>query len=91
MKDFLPSMSWICLTGKIPGTIGETSVIAILIGAMILILLGVITLRIPAAYLVTFAVFMLIFGKEPMNANYLVAELCGGGLMLGAFLWQPIM
>jgi Na+-translocating ferredoxin:NAD+ oxidoreductase subunit D len=73
------------LTGKIPGTIGETSVIAILIGAIILILLGVITLRIPAAYLITFAVFMLIFGKEPMNANYLVAELCGGGLMLGAF------
>ena len=58
------------LTGKIPGTIGETSVIAILIGAI---------------YLITFAVFMLIFGKEPMNANYLVAELCGGGLMLGAF------
>ena len=73
------------LIGRIPGTIGETSVIAILIGAMILILLGVITLRIPAAYLITFAVFMLIFGKEPMNANYLVAELCGGGLMLGAF------
>ena len=73
------------LIGTIPGTIGETSVIAILIGAIILILLGVITLRIPAAYLITFAVFMLIFGKEPMNANYLVAELCGGGLMLGAF------
>ena len=35
--------------------------------------------------MITFAVFMLIFGKEPMNANYLVAELCGGGLMLGAF------
>ena len=62
------------LTGKIPGTIGETSVIAILIGAMILILLGVITLRIPAAYLITFAVFMLIFGKEPMNANYQVSS-----------------
>ena len=73
------------LLGTTAGTIGETSVIAILIGAMILILLGVITLRIPAAYLITFAVFMLIFGKEPMNANYLVAELCGGGLMLGAF------
>ena len=71
--------------GYTAGTIGETSVIAILIGAIILILLGVITLRIPAAYLITFAVFMLIFGKEPMNANYLVAELCGGGLMLGAF------
>ena len=73
------------LTGRIPGTIGETSVIAILIGAIILILLGVITLRIPAAYIITFSVFMLIFGKERFYLTYLVAELCGGGLMLGAF------
>ena len=73
------------LTGRIPGTIGETSVIAILIGAIILILLGVITLRIPAAYIITFSVFMLIFGKERFDLTYLVAELCGGGLMLGAF------
>ncbi len=36
------------LIGKTAGTIGETSVIAILIGAMFLILMGVITLRIPA-------------------------------------------
>lgn len=73
------------LIGTIPGTIGETSVIAILLGAIILILLGVITLRIPAAYLITFSVFVLIFGKEPGDVNYLVAQLCGGGLMLGAF------
>ena len=85
MRNGDPVNTMDMLIGRIPGTIGETSVIAILIGAIILILLGVITLRIPAAYLITFAVFMLIFGKEPMNANYLVAELCGGGLMLGAF------
>jgi electron transport complex protein RnfD len=67
------------LTGKIPGTIGETSVIAILIGAMILILLGVITLRIPAAYLIT------LFGGHGFDPQYITAHLCGGGLMLGAF------
>ncbi len=73
------------LTGNIPGTIGETSVIAILIGAIILILLGVITLRIPASYIITFAVFMFLFGAQRFDINYVVAQLCGGGLMLGAF------
>ena len=74
------------LTGKIPGTIGETSVIAILIGAIFLILMGVIDLKIPASYIITFAVFMFIFGADRFNTTYVVAELSGGGLMLGAFL-----
>ncbi len=73
------------LLGKTAGTIGETSVIAILIGAIFLILMGVINLRIPASYIITFAVFMLVFGASRFDVNYLVAELCGGGLMLGAF------
>ncbi len=46
------------LMGRIPGTIGETSVIAIIIGAIFLILMGVIDLRIPGTYIVTFAVFV---------------------------------
>jgi RnfABCDGE-type electron transport complex D subunit len=73
------------LTGNIPGTIGETSVIAILIGAIIMILLGVIDLKIPASYIITFAIFMFIFGAERFSTTYVVAQLCGGGLMLGAF------
>lgn len=73
------------LIGKTAGTIGETSVIAILIGAIILILTGVIDLKIPGAYIISFAVFILLFGGHGFDINYLVAELCGGGLMLGAF------
>jgi Na+-translocating ferredoxin:NAD+ oxidoreductase RnfD subunit len=73
------------LVGNTAGTIGETSVIAILIGAIFLILMGVIDLKIPGTYIITFAIFMLIFGEQPFNITYLVAELCGGGLMLGAF------
>lgn len=73
------------LIGRIPGTIGETSVIAIVIGAIFLILMGVIDLRIPGAYIVTFAVFMFLFGQQQFSIDYVVAQLCGGGLMLGAF------
>ncbi len=73
------------LVGKTAGTIGETSVIAILIGAIILIIFDVIDLKIPGAYILTFAVFILLFGGHGFSVDYLVAQLCGGGLMLGAF------
>ena len=54
------------LIGNTAGTIGETSVIAILIGAIIMILLGVIDLKIPASYIITFAVFMFLFGAQQL-------------------------
>ncbi len=73
------------LIGTIPGTIGETSVIAILIGAILLLFLGIIDLRIPGSYLVTFVVFIALFGGHGLDSNYILAHLCGGGLMLGAF------
>lgn len=72
-------------TGTIAGTIGETSVIAILIGAAYLFIRKVIVPTIPLVYIGTFAVFVLIFGGHGFDMNYLAAELCGGGLMLGAF------
>lgn len=72
-------------TGTIAGTIGETSVIAILIGAAYLFIRKIITPVIPFVYIATFAVFVLIFGGRGFDMNYLAAELCGGGLMLGAF------
>lgn len=73
------------LIGRTSGTIGETSAIAILIGAIFLILMGVIDLKIPASYIVTFVVFILLFGGHGFDWNYVTAQLCGGGLMLGAF------
>ena len=71
--------------GNIPGTIGETSVIAIVAGACIMILFGVIDLKIPGTYIVSFVIFMGVFGGHGWDANYLCAQLAGGGLMLGAF------
>ena len=73
------------VVGRTGGTIGETSVIALFIGACLLLLLGVIDLRIPGSYLVTFVLFTAIFGGHGFDPAYLTAQLSGGGLMLGAF------
>ena len=71
--------------GRTAGTIGETSMIAIVIGACILILMGVIDLRIPGSYIVGFVIFISIFGGHGFDWAYISAHLAGGGLMLGAF------
>lgn len=73
------------LIGRTAGTIGETSVFAILIGACILLMMGIIDLRIPGSYIVTFVLFAGIFGGHGFDPAYLSAQLAGGGLMLGAF------
>ena len=74
--------------GNIQGTIGETSVIAILIGAAILLCYKVISARIPLTYIGSFAVFVIIYmlaSGKGFDVNYLLTHLCGGGLMLGAW------
>ncbi|MEG1848093.1 MAG: RnfABCDGE type electron transport complex subunit D [Lachnospiraceae bacterium] len=73
------------IIGKTGGTIGETSMIAIVLGACILIMVGAIDLKIPATYIISFAIFILIFGGRGFDMTYLSAQLAGGGLMLGAF------
>ncbi len=76
------------IVGRTGGTIGETSVIAIVAGACILLLLGIIDLRIPGSYIVTFVVFLVavdLAKGQWISPAYLTAQLAGGGLMLGAF------
>lgn len=71
--------------GRCNGTIGETSMAAILIGAIFLLLLGIIDLRVPGTYIVSFVIFLGLFGGNGFDMNYISAHLAGGGLMLGAF------
>ena len=74
--------------GNTGGVIGETSTLAILFGAAYLLCKKIISIRIPAAYLLTFSVFMLIFGGFGFGGEgfyFLACELCGGGIMLGAW------
>ena len=49
------------LIGNEAGTIGETSMVAIVLGACFLIMVGVIDLRIPGTYIVSFVLFLVLF------------------------------
>lgn len=71
--------------GRTSGTIGETSMIALLIGAVFLLVMKVIDLRVPGSYILSFVVFILLFGGHGLDINYILSQLAGGGLMLGAF------
>ncbi len=66
------------------GVIGEVSAAAIILGGLYLVARKVISLRIPMTYILVFSAFVMIFGGRP-NLDYLFRELCGGGLMLGAW------
>lgn len=74
--------------GNIQGTIGETSALAILIGAVILLVFKVIDLKIPLTYIGSFTVFVICYMFATgmgFDGNYLLSHLFGGGLMLGAW------
>ena len=73
--------------GNIKGTIGETSAIALLIGAALLLFMKVIDWRIPGTYIGSFAVFIALFDifNGGFDFYHLLCEICGGGLLLGAF------
>ena len=73
------------VTGNIPGTIGEVSMIALVGGACFLLLLGVIDLRIPGSYIASLVVFLILFSGRGLDFDYIAGNLAGGGLMLGAF------
>lgn len=71
--------------GRTAGTIGETSMIALLIGAVFLLVMKVIDLRVPGSYILSFVVFILLFSGRGLDFGYILSQLAGGGLMLGAF------
>ncbi len=73
------------LIGTIPGTIGETSTLAIMLGAIFLLALGIIDITIPGTYILSFLVCIIAFGGYGFDVDYIMANLCGGGLMLGAW------
>lgn len=69
--------------GFTDGTIG-VSCAAMLVGAVYLLIVGGITWHIPGSYLLSFVIFMGLFGGQGFDPLFLLAELCGGGLMFGA-------
>lgn len=72
------------LYGNVGGCIGEVSALALLCGGIYLILRGVIHIRIPGAYLGTVAVLALLFPQGNAPVDWMMSQVLGGGVMLGA-------
>lgn len=68
--------------GNMAGTIGEVSKVALLIGAIYLLVRKVISLEIPIVYILATMVTLLVFGRGQED---LIAHLLTGGLIMGAF------
>ena len=80
----LPSALSVFL-GVTGGSMGEVSAIALLIGGIYLLVRKVITIQIPASYILTVAVLAVIFPAEGYgHLEYMLYAIFGGGLMLGA-------
>ena len=72
------------------GSIGESSAIAVLVGAAYMIIRRVIDVKIPLIYIAStigiVALIQLFSGNaDVLTVDYLVLQLCGGGLLVGAF------
>ncbi|MGM5482627.1 MAG: RnfABCDGE type electron transport complex subunit D [Nanobdellota archaeon] len=65
--------------GNIGGCIGETSAIALIIGGIFLISAKVIDWKIPATYILSFSLLLVLAGHDPLF------HVMAGGILLGAF------
>ena len=70
--------------GTADGVIGS-SILALLVGGLLLWSLDIIHGQICFSVLIGFTVFLGLFGGKGFDPAYLLAHLCGGGVVMGAF------
>lgn len=71
--------------GVIPGSIGEVSALALLIGGIYLIVRKVISYRIPVFFIGTVIVMLILMSGKGFDLEFIGYHVCSGGLMIGAF------
>lgn len=87
VNSTLPSMFDVFI-GRTAGCIGETSAAALILGFVYLLIKKVVSIRIPLAYILTFAVLTYFFGfnsSDMSAATFTLYQVLSGGLLLGAF------
>jgi len=85
-SKFFEHISYLDLfLGKHAGCIGEVCILALLIGAALLLIKGYISWHIPVTYIFTTAVLVYIFGGAKLFGGDWLFHILSGGLILGAF------
>lgn len=69
--------------GDIPGAIGETSKLLILIGFLYLCWKGIVNAKAALVYIASVSVLTFVFGREGLFTGDFLGNLLGGGLILG--------
>ena len=84
-QGMMPEASTLDLfLGKVGGCLGETAVPMLLLGFIYLLYRKVISARIPLAYILTVAILTFLFPMGNPRIGWMLAQVFGGGLMLGA-------
>ena len=73
------------LTGNTAACIGTGCAVAILAGAVILLLVGIIDLSIPIGAFISFTILMILFGKNGWNPVFLAVQYIGGSFLFTVF------
>ena len=74
------------LLGQHGGSFGEVSIFMVLLGGGYLVMRRVISARIPLSFVGSVALLTFLFpAAEVPRLEWMIAQLCSGGLMLGAF------
>lgn len=73
------------LVGNRAGCIGEVCVIALLLGALFLLVTKIISLHIPLSFIGTVGIVTFVFGKEGFFKGDFIFNILSGGMILGAF------
>ena len=71
--------------GNVGGSLGETSALALLIGGIFLMVIKVISWRIPVTFIGTVALFTWIAGPQGLFTGDALYHILAGGLFIGAF------
>ncbi|OGX17574.1 MAG: NADH:ubiquinone oxidoreductase [Omnitrophica WOR_2 bacterium RBG_13_44_8b] len=71
--------------GKRGGCIGEVCILALVLGALFLLIKGYISWHIPFTYVLTMGIFTYIFGQKGIFSGDWLFHILSGGLILGAF------
>ena len=85
LHDLPQESVWELFVGRCPGSVGEISALAILLGGGYLLWRRVISWRIPVSYLATVAALTLLFFRGDAPLLWMLSQLFSGGLMLAAF------
>lgn len=77
--------NWNLFWGIRGGCIGEVCILALLLGALFLLIKGYISWHIPGSYIITVGIFTCIFGPKGLFSGDWFFHILSGGLVLGAF------